>query len=74
MKRIYLASVYVLLNIVVLFGFLAPYLLSAKSDILPILGIALIIADALHLLLFVTKEGKNAVSFFKLNKNQNEKK
>lgn len=74
MKRIYLSSVYVLLNIVVLLGFLAPYLLSAQNDFMPIIGIALIIADGLHLLLFVTKEGKNAVTFFKLNKNQNETK
>ena len=73
MTKIYLSFVYVLLNIVILLGFVGPYMISAESDIMVILGIALILADLLHLILYVPKVVKNALNFFKLNKNNNEK-
>ena len=74
MTKIYLSIVYVILNIVVLLGFVAPYMISAQSDIMVILGVALILADGLHLGLFVTKVVKNVLNFVKLNKNKNETK
>ena len=55
MTKIYLSIVYVLLNIVILLGFVGPYMISAESDIMVILGIALILADLLHLILYVPK-------------------
>ena len=74
MTKIYLSIVYVLLNIVVLLGFVAPYMISAQSDIMVILGVALILADGLHLILYVPKVVKNVLNFVKLNKNKNETK
>lgn len=40
---------YVLLNVVIVFGFVEPYLISADSYELVIAGIILIIANGLHL-------------------------
>lgn len=53
MKKIYYKVLYIVLNVLILFGFIAPYLISAKSNELVILGVTLIIADISHLLFFI---------------------
>jgi hypothetical protein len=60
-KRLWFSILYVLINIVIVFGFVCPFLISYDADFLVVLGFAILIADASHLLFFII----NLVKTFK---------
>ena len=52
-KKIYWKIFYILINLFVVFGIVSPYLISAKSTELVLLGIILILTDLSHLIFFI---------------------
>ena len=65
-KRLWYSIIYIIVNIFAVFGLLCPFLISYNDDFLVILGVALVIANASHLLFFVIK----LVKSFNLIKNE----
>lgn len=55
--------IYVVANVFIVIGFVLPYLLSAKSDILVILGLILMVVDGIHI-------AKLSINIFKQIKNE----
>lgn len=52
-KRTWYSVLYVLINVVVVFGFVCPFLISYDADLLVVLGFTILIADVSHLLFFI---------------------
>lgn len=52
--------IYIIVNLVIVFGFVLPYLISAKNDLAVIAGIGLGIVDAVHLLFLVRRTLKRS--------------
>ena len=66
-KRLWYSVIYILVNILAVFGLLCPFLISYNDDFVAILGVAIVIANATHLVFFTIKLVKS------LNLIQNEK-
>ena len=64
-KRAWYSIVYLLLNIVIIFGFVVPYLISARDDLFVAIGMIIVLVDVTHLLFFVINLVK---SFIKTEK------
>ena len=55
MNKLITRSIYIIINIVIIFGFLLPYLISAKNNELVIIGIGIILLNIYHLITFFIK-------------------
>lgn len=53
MKKIYFSVLYIIINLMIMFGIILPYLFSEKSDIAVLFGAVLLIADISHLVFFI---------------------
>jgi len=53
MKKIYYKSIYVVLNLLIVYGVVCPYLISVANNELVLLGLALVVADITHITFFI---------------------
>ena len=61
-KRLWYSIIYILVNIVAIFGFLCPFLISYNDDTVAIIGVIVLIANASHLLFFIIKLIKSFIN------------
>jgi len=68
-KRLWYSVIYMIVNFIVIFGLVCPYLISYDDDAMVFIGVFVFIADISHLMFFFVK----LIKSFNLNKNENEK-
>lgn len=51
--KLNLKILYIVANIIIVFGFIAPMLISTQSDLLVVVGIVLIVTNSYHLVTYI---------------------